>query len=112
MQKRTHLSAGFTVAFYALVGDYCVRKQKESATMTTKTTVTTHRYNIPKPYAKPVLYTIKLFRSGIHFQNAVDISYQSFTSNKSDPDYISPNKLHRNTIMKHALKWIQNDCKF
>ena len=78
--------------------------------MTTKTTIVRHQYRIPKPYAKPAHYAIKLFRkTNMHLTDAVEVSYKSFTSNKQDPDYIPPSALDQRQLRKYVNRWLASD---
>lgn len=78
--------------------------------MTVKTTTIRHEYRIPKPYAKPVFYAIKLFRNtDMHLSDAVEASYNSFTSDRSDPDYIPKSKLDIKQLRRHVTRWLASD---
>lgn len=78
--------------------------------MTTKTTIIRHPYRIPKPYNKPAYYAIKLFRkTDMHLSDAVDVSIQSFTSDRKDTDYIPKHALDPKQLRKHINRWLASD---
>ena len=61
------------------------------------TLVTTHEHRISKNYVAAVDLVIKVYRSGISFNKAVDQVAASYKY------------LNRNTLAKHALGYIAND---
>ena len=78
--------------------------------MTTKTTVIRHHYRIPKPYAKPAHYAIKVFRNtNMHLTDAVEVAINSFTSDRKDPDYIPKKDLDPKQLRKHINRWLASD---
>lgn len=78
--------------------------------MTTKTTIVRHSYRIPKPYNKPAYYAIKVFRNtNMHLSDAVEIAIKSFTSDRSDPDYIPKKDLDPKQLRKHINRWLASD---
>ena len=62
------------------------------------TIVTVNEYHVPSKYQAAVEKTLQAFRNGLPFNQAVDQTVASYKS------------LNRNTLAKHTLKYIANEC--
>lgn len=60
-------------------------------------TLNTHDYHVPDKYKAAVELAIKVYRSGIPFNRAIDQTAASYKS------------LNRNTLAKHTLFFIANE---
>ena len=58
-----------------------------------------NRYWIPKQYHEAVMLTIKLYKSDVPFNRAVDQAFASFPNHP----------INRNKLAEHTLKFIAND---
>ena len=63
---------------------------------------------IPNSYYVPVKSALDLFTKTKQFNKAVDATYAFYTASPESDHYIPPDKLDRNKLAKHLLKYISN----